>query len=329
MAKSCKACEDLRTNAPSVLVNGIDETACTSLKNNTGLNPSTGTDDCADLEDLNDCLVGNMVDEIDAYDVCDWKEYMKKFVPNVYNVFKGIICAICGIWTNIKNLWDMANRIDCIVEYVTKGASFSFGELTSTGKSYIVAGRGVSFANVGATGTSNDISITYVAGGISYLTGSCKFYKNDFTDREATANFDEHGTSPTTGTARKGNSKWDDTGYLGSGGELAYELRIKKSEYPQIKRFWNGLGDAGAGGSYEVMLLFRDEGKYAPGQTGYCDADNGDPVGAGADRGHQVPEGWMYIQVRIKYLETFGSDGTQYTPVCLIPMRINQNEIKC
>ena len=101
---NCSACEELREDAPNLIVNGLGSTECASLKNNTGLNPSAGNDDCHDLDNLNDCLIGNMKDEIDAYDVCDWKEFMRKFIDNAWTVFKGIICAICGLWTNIANI---------------------------------------------------------------------------------------------------------------------------------------------------------------------------------------------------------------------------------
>ncbi len=120
MAKpNCSACDDLRENSPNLIVNGLGDTECTSLANNTGLNPSSGHNDCDDLHDLNDCLIGNMEQEIDAYDVCDWKEYMRKFVENTWTVFKGIICAICGIWVNIANLrkrdFELCELIDQLI----------------------------------------------------------------------------------------------------------------------------------------------------------------------------------------------------------------------
>lgn len=319
---SCNSCEDLRSTSPNFVVNGITDTECTSLKNDTGLNPSSGHDDCTDLNNINDCLVGNMAEEVEAYDVCDWKTYMKKFVPNVWTTIKSIICAICG-------LWKLANRIDCIVNYITQGASFSFGEYTSSGKSYIVAGKGVSFANVSASGTANDLSITYVGGGMSYLVGSCLFYDSNFTDAKAVANYDESGVNPTTSASRRGNTRWNTNGYLGRGGELVYELRIKKSEYPQIKRFWNGLANPGAGGAYETMVVYRNEGTYAAGQRGWCDTTNGDPVGSDSDRGHLVPDGWMYIQVRLKELHEFSANASQYTPICIVPIRMNTDKIDC
>ena len=109
--RNCSACEELREDASNLVLNGIGDSECASLKNNTGLNPSSGNDDCTDLDNLNDCLIGNMEEEIDAYDVCDWKDYMKLFVGNAWTVFKAIICAICGLWTNMANLWSEINGL--------------------------------------------------------------------------------------------------------------------------------------------------------------------------------------------------------------------------
>lgn len=326
---NCSACDDLRNDAPNFVVNGLTDTEIASLKNNTGLNPSNNNKDCEDLNNMNDCLIGNMEEEVELYDVCDWKTYMTQFVPNIWTMFAGIIAAICGIWTNISNLWKMANRIDCLVDYMMKGADFEFGEYTQTGNSYIVAGKGVSFANVGQSGTSNDITITYAGGAMSVLNGSCKFYEDDFVDRVEVANYDESGIDPTTSANRKGNPRWSQTGYLGSGGELVYELRIKLADYPMINRFWNGLLGEGAGGDYEGRVVFRGPGTFAPGQRGNCDALTGDPTDASSDRGHIVPPGWVYLQVRFQTLNNFNSNGNQYTPNALVPIRLNQESIPC
>lgn len=110
--RNCQSCAELQTDAPGLIVNGMTETECTSLANDTGLNPASGNNDCTDLNNMNDCLIGNMVDEIDAYDVCDWKEYTKNFVDNVWTVFKGVICAICGLWTSIHNLQTEVESIE-------------------------------------------------------------------------------------------------------------------------------------------------------------------------------------------------------------------------
>lgn len=111
---SCTACEDLRKDAASILVNGLGDNECTSLANNTGLNPNNANDSCTDLHNLNDCLVGDMGAQIDAYASCDWKKYMKRFVPNVWATLKGIICALCGAWTNVQNLWNQLTLVSYV-----------------------------------------------------------------------------------------------------------------------------------------------------------------------------------------------------------------------
>jgi len=108
---SCTSCEEIRQEAPSLIVNGLDDNMCASLQNDTGLVASKGHDDCTDLNNLNDCLVGNEADEVDMYDVCDWKTFMKQFIPNLWTTLKAMICAICGLWTNLHSL---TSRIDCL-----------------------------------------------------------------------------------------------------------------------------------------------------------------------------------------------------------------------
>lgn len=320
--RNCEACNELQEYAPDFVQNGVTKNVCTSLKNDTGLGTNSNHTDCDDLQDATDCLIGGMEDEIEAYDVCDWKDYLKRLMPNLYNLFSAIICTICGLWTNIK-------RLDCLVAYAMEGASFSFDEYTTSSGSYIVAGKGVSFANVSSSGTANDIAITYVAGGMAYITGSCLFYNSDFTDSKAVANYDNSGVNPTTSASRKGNTRWDTQGTLGTGGELVYELRLKKSEYPQIARFWSGIASASAGGVFDGMFVYRDEGQYAPGQRGWCDYTNGNPEGENSDRGHLVPSGYMYLQMRLKNLTVFNGNGAQYTPVAIVPMRVNKSAVKC
>ena len=144
----CESCETLRQDAPSLICNGLDDDMCTSLSNDTGLVPSSGNNDCEDLNNLNDCLIGNMEAETELYSTCDWKDFMKQFIPNLWTVLKAIICAICGIWTNIHNLWDKINEIlnnldklQCILDYLSGSQNVS----TRLNESAFVAGTGVSF----------------------------------------------------------------------------------------------------------------------------------------------------------------------------------------
>lgn len=112
MAKvNCSSCEDLREKAPNLFINGFGKTECNYLRNNTGI--SGKSDNCTDLNDMNDCFIGNMEQEVKNYETCDWKEFMRKFIPNVWTMFKAIICALCGIDTNIDKLW-------CWVENLAK-----------------------------------------------------------------------------------------------------------------------------------------------------------------------------------------------------------------
>lgn len=329
---NCSACEELRQEVPLLLCNGFDDNMCASLKNDTGLSASSGHNDCTDLNNMNDCLVGNLEAEVNAYEVCDWKEFIKTLIPNIWTMFKGIICAICGIWTNIHNLWNMANRIDCLIDYVMNGASFSFGEMSTDTTSYIVAGKGVSFANVGESGTSSDVAITYIAGGLARISGSLLLYTSNFTDSKSVYNYDDSGVNPTKTSSRKGNSEWNSHDHNPTGGsQLLYELRIKKSEFPQIKRFFEGIGLNQDGGGYHTLFTYVNEGSYANGQSGHCDHNNGNPANNDSDRGHLVPAGWMYIQCRVTWVENLNADanGKQFTPAGLMGIRVNQSAIDC
>lgn len=145
--QSCSACNDLREYAPEFVVNGVTDNVCESLQANTGLNPNLDTKhtDCEDLHDVNDCLVGNMDDEVEEFEVCDWKDFMHQFIPNLYETLKAMICAICGLWKAItissyvgvlqlhrtsQGLWDISNPADGNVHTVVP--SFQTANLTGT-----------------------------------------------------------------------------------------------------------------------------------------------------------------------------------------------------
>lgn len=127
----CGACTDLRENAPEFVQNGVTDTICASLKNNTGLNPSLSPlhTDCEDLEDANDCLVRRMANDIDAYDVCEWKDFMQKFIPNLGEYLKAVNCSDCGQWTKIENLEDRLYDLCQIVNNVLNNNMVPYGIL--------------------------------------------------------------------------------------------------------------------------------------------------------------------------------------------------------
>lgn len=102
----CNACQDLKTNAPNFVANGVGDTECASLAADTGLNQNLSPqhNDATDLHDVNDCLIGSAVNDLEGYDVCDWQDFMKGFIPNIYETIKGGICSLGGAWTYIHNL---------------------------------------------------------------------------------------------------------------------------------------------------------------------------------------------------------------------------------
>lgn len=319
----CGSCNDLRSYAPSFVQNGVTNAICTSLENDTGLNPNLTTlhTDCEDLKDVNDCLVGRMDGELEAYETCDWKTFMHKFIPNLYETIKAGICSICGLWKNI-------HKHECEIAYLYSGASFRFNE-TTTGDAYAVAGKGVSFLNIDATSTSANLSLTYIAGGLMLGRGSYLFYDTDFTDAAPCGNFDLGGTYAVS-AARKGNSQWNQMGLSSTGGDLICEFRLKKSAFPQIRNFYRGFGQEASGGVFQVNLVVHDEGTYAPGQHGPCNPDTG--IGRdGGDDGHMVPEGWLYLQLRMMCMWEFRatSEGAQFSPIYMFGVRTNRDEIDC
>lgn len=103
---SCDACSNLREYNANFIMNGVTDDIAASLANNTGLNACL-TDlhtDCEDLNDVNDCLIGHMDDDVDNYEVCDWKSLAHNFFPNLYETLKAMIASICGLWTKTATI---------------------------------------------------------------------------------------------------------------------------------------------------------------------------------------------------------------------------------
>lgn len=114
---SCDACSNLRENNANFIMNGVTDTVAASLANNTGFNPCLTSlhNDCEDLNDANDCLIGHLDDDVDNYDVCKWKDFMHNFLPNLYEMLKAIIAAICGLWTAMSDVIEKISKINTFV----------------------------------------------------------------------------------------------------------------------------------------------------------------------------------------------------------------------
>lgn len=103
---NCEACETLRVNAAAFVQHGVTNTECNSMANDTGINPNLSPkhNDATDLHTANDCLVGKMNDDIESYNICDWQDFMHRFLSNLHGLLKLMICALGGIWTKIHDL---------------------------------------------------------------------------------------------------------------------------------------------------------------------------------------------------------------------------------
>lgn len=301
---NCSSCEDLRETSPSFVVNGITDTECSSLKNNTGLNPSSGHNDCTDLNNINDCLVGNMAEEIEAYDVCDWKDYMKKFVPNVWTTLKAIICAVCGIWTNIDKIW-------CWLDHLTKNTGGTLHAYVDDDPSkaplngFRIAG-GVQ-ARMGADAAPMVIT---VIGSTARITGSLDFsgkMPSSYAGNSTTdwLDFYDGGTDVTNAaghSSRNGNTPM--------GGFFIYEYEVNPCDYGFKALYTANLMGADAG-NFVFRVYTWDDGDHYPYDYGWGQG--------GAQDGpvfHASKEGNILIQVRMEYVGTWGiaSSGGKITP---------------
>lgn len=331
MASNCKACSDLREYAPEFVTNGVTDNVFLSLENDNGLGNNEDHTDCDDLVDAVDCLVGNMDDEIEAYEVCSWKDYMHKLVPNLHQTIKAVIGSICGLWNNVCRLW-------CYIDLILNGINIEIKEKPEGDDAYMVAGRGVSFLipRSGQPHTSDWVLKSYGAN-IIRLSGSLRFFTAQFPDEDGCWNYDtttSDGEPKFTnrGENRKPEPKWDEENLYANHGILALEVRINKEKYPEIKRIVAGHGFDTGGGAYHANYSVFNEGSWAYGQIGSCNS-SGEPDDPEYSHGHIVPEGWVYIQVRIKWTTSdtkMGkNDGLQRSPSGFLFFEANTTGTSC
>lgn len=240
--RSCTACDDLRTYAPGLAVNGLDDNNCTSLQNDTGLVASNGHNDCQDLNDMNDCLVGDMKVEVDKYNVCDWKKFAKEFIPNLWTTLKGIICAICGIWTHI-------HKLECITDRLGSEVTFFIDGLTNAD-----LGSGVQWRQGGEHDAYPSLKGNAF---VLQINGSLKFTGSKWLNS----------TGTTHGNTDDGN--W-----------LVYRYKIKLADYG-IKKIWSNTLMTNNGGCLLAYAHVWNEGQKYPGQWGWDDPNGAGVVPAG------------------------------------------------
>lgn len=279
---NCEACSEIRTIDPNLMVNGWTETECTSFKNDTGLNPSSGHNDCTDLELMNDCLIGNLDAEVDAYEVCDWKPFMHKFIPNLWTVISAIKCALCGLWTNVHNLWNVLNSILSDINKFRCYINFIMGDQDISAfidESNFVAGTDVNFDR------QDDKAIlpsVIISGSTYTISGSIRVHLT--------------------------NNHWNKLGLDNDGDKVSgnklntpngnYTLcivKIPKAQFPWIKGLQSCVGSFINAGISELFIQVRDEGTQYPGQWG--NSESGLVT---------VPAGQIHIRVALAGLTTWG-----------------------
>ena len=124
---NCEACNELQEYAPDFIDYGVTDEIAASLSANTGLNPNLDVlhEDCEDLNDANDCLIGMLPNTVESYKVCDWQEFMLNFLGNLYNLLKAMIASICGLWTKLEvaSYYGIAKLYTDTTVYGTSGAT--------------------------------------------------------------------------------------------------------------------------------------------------------------------------------------------------------------
>lgn len=108
---SCEACERLKELNPDFYINGMSDAICNSLMANKGLTAALGHDNCEDLHDMVECLIGSMVVKVDMQDFCSWEEFAKELAERLMNMLEALVCSDCGQWINIDDLWEEIRNI--------------------------------------------------------------------------------------------------------------------------------------------------------------------------------------------------------------------------
>lgn len=250
--KNCQACDDLTEYSPEFVANGVTSTICTSLKNNTGFNPSLSKkhNNCDDLTDANDCLIGNMVDEIERFDVCDWKDYLRLLVANMYNVFAAIICSMCGLWSNITTI---KSRLTNLEESTSCAGSFAIaGNKLVLNESMFHSGRGVALSGTGSVASDVDLRLmagTYRVQGSITVQLSGTVSGDDMSDYWGSLGFKTRTSSGNLVPRATPDGNGESTGHSGSyfvtdsGNWIICYIIFPKTLAPWVTWFGRGVGN--------------------------------------------------------------------------------------
>ncbi|MDB7990489.1 hypothetical protein PND93_02675 [Faecalicoccus pleomorphus] len=118
----CKTCEDLQQHSPDFVANGVTDEMCSNLESNTGL-MNNGRENCTDLHNANDCLIGGIAEKATSYNPCDPNKMIEDLAKNTMHVIDMLICSDCGQWNEIKKIWDEIQKIWDAIEELQNGMS--------------------------------------------------------------------------------------------------------------------------------------------------------------------------------------------------------------
>lgn len=132
----CKTCEDLQVYSPDFVLKGVTDQMCENLKANTGL-MNKGRENCTDLHNANDCLIGGIAEKAKSYNSCDPNTMIEDLAKNVMHVIDMLVCSDCGQWDQIEALWEaieeLRNAIKELHDLIKKlqdGISGNSGNIT-------------------------------------------------------------------------------------------------------------------------------------------------------------------------------------------------------
>ncbi|MDT2685796.1 hypothetical protein [Enterococcus gallinarum] len=103
--------EEIRNGDQNFCFTEITDEICENLSNDEGIHPSAtnSNSDCEDLSSLNDLATGSLNNLLIPLNMCDvdaFKCWLKSLISWNWNMYKAIICAICGLWCRVHNLFD-------------------------------------------------------------------------------------------------------------------------------------------------------------------------------------------------------------------------------
>lgn len=107
----CASCTTLETSNYDFVQKGLTDDMFNSLKKDKGLKESNGWNNCTDLQDMNNCLIGGMVNDIPSFNSCDLDKALIESLNNIMQLLDAIIAGDCGQWEQIWLIWDEIAKI--------------------------------------------------------------------------------------------------------------------------------------------------------------------------------------------------------------------------